>query len=543
MKNKFLSAVVVLAMLVFATCKKPVSPLAEFVPKNAAAVFVVDVKRVTDKIATSGITIDSLANLLSDRDEDALHWSDIKNSGIDLNIPFFIFSDQTNSVQSGSTKSFGVVAQIEDQDKLEAFLKNQNPGGEVKSDTKYQYLDLKNGFVAGWKDKVLIISGVVSGTKMSGDETLSHQQLTTLFTQDESASIASVGEFRDMLKKQGDIHFWLNASANIGSLGMLGMTKMGTLIQDTYTEGVIDFQNGKAVASAESHYNKTLSDILSKYASRDVDKTMISKYPNQVNGFGIVAFNPKALVDIINYLGFGTMSDSYLSQMGFTTNDIINAFKGDIAVIFSDFKMKEQGIPKPGGQFLLNVAIGDKAAFNRVMTGLVNQQILSKNGDRYELGMFGGHDFVIETTNDNLFIASDDALVKAYESANSKSALIPDVEKEISNKTAAMYVDIAAMLQKTNSTDTADLKTMQAAQATFKNLIAFADKGDGKTTKGTLELNTVNGNENSLASIVKFMAIAHEEGFKPRENYKMHPPVSADSIPGTQDIPGEKDSQ
>ena len=103
---------------------------------------------------------------------------------------------------------------------------------------------------------------------------------------------------------------------------------------------------------------------------------------------------------------------------------------------------------RPGGEFLVNIAIGDKAAFDKVMKGLVNKNILSKNGDQYQLGFFGGHDFVIETTNNNLFIASDDALVKAYEAGNNKSALTNDVEKEIDDKSMAMYVDIAAYAAK-----------------------------------------------------------------------------------------------
>ena len=61
------------------------------------------------------------------------------------------------------------------------------------------------------------------------------------------------------------------------------------------------------------------------------------------------------------------------------------------------------------------------------------------------------------------------------------------------------------MLQKTNSSDTSSVKTMQAAQATFKNFIASTDKTDGKSTNANLELNIVNTNENSLASLVKFM--------------------------------------
>lgn len=537
MKNKLsLPAIISILLFAFSSCKQNVPQLALYVPKDAATVFVINAKAITDKISSSGITLDSLANMFN-KNETGLHWNDIENSGIDLTKSFFIFNRQNTSMQAGKTASFGLIAEVADKNKLEAFFKKQISSADIKQDSKYKYVDIEKGNVAGWNDKVLIISGVVTGS--ANDEAASHQQLTNLFTQTESNSVASINEFKDALNKPGDIHFWSNASGNLSALPMIGMTKLGTLFQDTYTDGTIDFENGKAVATAESHYNKTLSDILNKYPSRGIDKSMISRYPQPVNGFGIVAFNPKVLLDILHYLGFDAAADNYMSQMGFTTTDLVNAFKGDIAIIFSDFKMEDHAVPylpgvnskKPGGEFLLNAVIGDKAAFDKVMAGLVNKNILSKSGDQYQLGFFGGHDFVIETTNNNLFIASDDALVKAYEAGNNKSALPNDVEKEIDDKSMAMYVDIAAMLRKTNSSDTAGVKTMQAAQATFKNFIASADKSDGKSTNANLELNFVNTNENSLASLVKFMAVAHEEDLK-----KPHiPSILMDSIPPMKD--------
>ncbi|HYJ63421.1 MAG TPA: DUF4836 family protein [Parafilimonas sp.] len=534
MKHKPLLPVVI-SVLLFAlsSCKQNVPQLALYVPKDAATVFVIDTKAITDKINSSGITMDSIMNMM-DKYGSNLHWSDIENSGVDLIKPFFAFNSTTNSMQNGNTENSGVVASLSATGKLESFLQKQLNTPNVKTDTKYKYIDLKDGSVVGWNNNVLILSSVKPNKQERADEALSHQQLTTLFTQSESNSLASISEFKNALNKPGDIHFWSNASGNLNNIPMLGMTKITTLFKDTYTDGTIDFENGKAIATAETHYNKTLSDILNKYPSREIDKSMLSRYPQPINGFGIVAFNPKVLIDILHYLGYDTMADNYTSEMGFSTNDIVNAFSGDIAVIFSDFKMEDKSIPylpgvqskTPGGEFLVNAKIGDKAAFNKVIAGLVNKNILTKNGDQYQLGFFGGHDFIIETTNNNLLIASDDALIKTYEASTTNSALTSDVEKEIDDKSMAMYIDIAAMLQKTNSSDTSAVKTMQAARATFKNFIASTDKSDGKSTNANLELNTVNANENSLAALVKFISIAHEENMHKRDKWAAYPPSS-----------------
>jgi hypothetical protein len=522
MKNKFL-LLVIAVMVIISSCKQNAPQLAIYIPKDAAFVLEVDVNTIKEKINSSGITLDSLVNMMDKHGSD-LHWSDIENSGVDIKKPFFVFSSAINSMQNGNTENAGVIAALSAQGKLESFLQKEWNAATVKSDKEYKYIDLKDGSVVGWNDKVVIISTVKQNKQNNANEALSHQQLTTLFSQKESNSLASVNEFKDALNKPGDIHFWSNASSHLSNIPMLGMTKLGTLFQDTYTDGVIDFQNGKAVVSSETHFNKTFSDMLKKYPSKEIDKSMISRYPQPVNGFGVMAFNPKLIIDILHYLGYDTMADSYISQMGFSTNDIINAFSGDIAIIFSDFKMEDKPIPylpgvpskRPGGEFLVNMKIGDKASFDKVMTGLVNKNILTKNGDQYQLGFFGGHNFVIETTSNNLLIASDDALIKAYEGSTKNSALANDVEKEIDDKSAAMYVDIAGMLRKATADDTTTSKTAQTAQATFKNFIASTDKSNGKSITGNLELNFVNANENSLASLVKFMLVAHEESMNKR---------------------------
>src|SRR4029077_3504132 len=138
-----------------------------------------------------------------------------------------------------------------------------------------------------------------------------------------------------------------------------------------------------------------------------------------------------------------------------------------------------------------------------------NKNILSKKADQYQLGVAGGHDFVIETTGDALLIGSSDELIKSYESGKSKATLPGDIKKEINDKSSAVYVDITSILKNINPTDTSDVKVLNQAKATFKNFIATSDKGNGKTITGDLELNFMNQNENSLASLAKFMAVAH----------------------------------
>ncbi|MEP6682831.1 MAG: DUF4836 family protein [Parafilimonas sp.] len=552
MKNKLLAfAATCFLIIAFAACKNAVPKLALYIPKDASVVFAVDPKSVMDKIASSGITIDSLANLFTKKSDDySLRWNDIKNSGIDLSKSIYFFTKQTNAMQTGAVSSSGIIAEVQDAAKLEAFLKKEKVGKDVLSGGKYKYITLGNDFIAGWTDKILIVSAVTGGTSApgtysTGEGTLSQLQLTTLFSQEESASIAAADGFNDMLSKKGDMHFYTNAYANLSANPMLGMSKLSSLLEGSYTSGAISFDNGKIVADATTHNSKALSDILSKYPSKEIDKDMITKFPGDVSGLGIISFNPKVLIDILHYAGFDVMANGYVAQMGFTIDDIMNAFSGDIAFVASDLSIKQNNSQNMDNmnapeknKYLLIMRIGDKAAFDKVMSGLVNKHVLSKNGDQYQLGFSGGHDFAIETSGNDFVAGSSDELIKLYESGNGKSNLPGDVTKEINNKSMAMYIDINAILKNVNTNDSAGEKVRTFAQSTFKNFIASSDKGDGKNTEGNFTLNFANANENSLASLARFISIAHDEEITKKENPSS---IFMDSIPDMNK--DEKDSQ
>ncbi len=558
MKNKYFAFIsICTAIIALASCEKPVPQLTVYVPKDASVVFTIDTKAITEKIASSGITVDSFVNMFSENsDAYAMHWSDIKNSGIDLEHPVYIFGKETTSVQLGNVKSGGFIAQILDTKKLEAFLKKEKVDGEIKAAKNYKYMALGDDFIAGWTDKVLIISSVSGGTYSpgsysTGEGTLSQQQLTTLFSQDESASIASVGEFRDVLAKPGDIHFYTNTQFSAGPMAMLG--KANELMQGSFTEGTINFEKGKMVASVETHNSKALADIVKKYPSREIKTDMVTRFPDDVSGFGVVAFDPKILIDVLHYAGFDMMANGYTSQMGFNISDVMNAFSGDIAFVIgnanasaSNSNGENNSSVHSRSEYLLNLRIADQVAFNKVMKGLTDKNVLSKNGDEYELGMFGGHDFVIKLMGNELIIASNANLIESYETGNSKSTLPDAVQKEMDNKSAAMYIDFARLFRNNNSKDSSTnirLRDTYFAMRsnTFKNLIITGDNGDGKTMHGNIELNFVNENENSLASFAKFLAVMHQENLEHKGSWTAFPPLS--KLPGADSMTDEKDSQ
>jgi|SRR6478735_6083640 len=536
MKNKILTiATICFAIVFFAACKKPSSQLALYVPADASVVFTIDIKTLTDKITSSGLSIDSLTNLFSNPiGESSLNWNDIQNAGISLDKPVYVFFKEMNTMQLGNVRNSAFISEVNDTKKLEAFLLNKKPGKNILSADKYRYIALGDDYVAGWTDKILIVLQVSGGNEApgnygTGEGTLSQQLLTTLFTQKKSASIADANGFEDMLAKPGDVHFYTNNTPGIAMDKIPGLSAVQPLIKDSYTAGVVNFEKGKVTASVLTHYSKELANMLNKYPSKQINTNMISNYPDTLTGFVILSFNTGIITDLLHYAGVDNMTDGYASTLGFTSRDVVNAFSGDMALIFS---YNRSTVPQlsisHNVSYLLNFGIADNTLFDKVLNGLLNKELLTKDGDEYRMGHTGGQGFVIERGNNNLFIASSDKLIKSYESAGSTHTLPAGIEKKISDKSMAMYLDINHFLNDAGAADTftninprdnySMFSISQSAKQTFKDFIVTTDKGDSKTAQADMELNFVNTNENSLASLIRFISFAKKDQLKKRDN-------------------------
>ncbi|MFT4155397.1 DUF4836 family protein [Parafilimonas sp.] len=535
MKNKSVAVIgVCFAMIIFNACKQTPSSLALYVPKDASAVFVIDAKSMADKIASSDITLDSLASLMHSGNDNMLKWNDIENSGVDISKPLYVFTKEAASIQRGNIESSALIAEVNDENKMEAFFKARKPGSAISSISGYKYLKLQAGVIAGWTNKVLIVS-CIQGDDVQ--DAVLQSQLTALFNQKESESIASTGAFKQPFTKPSDIHFYISTAGKLNEAAVVGMPKIAELLQNSYTDGVVNFEKGKIEASGATHYNETFAGIVNKYPAQEIKPEMIKNYPDTLTGLGIVSFNPKLLTDILHYLGFDAMADGFTSDIGFTTADIVNAFSGDIAIMFSSHAQKNMENSLKNGNFLIAAVIGDKGAFDKVMNGLLDKGLLTKKDDGYRLGLSGGHGFVIETGNNNLFIASSDELIKAYQAPGKKPPLPADIEKEAGNKSMALYCDINQFLHNKPIKDTASLNThtgnnyhnykiAESASATFASFIAFAGKGDKKTITSGYRLNFVNENENSLASLARFIVVARREAMQYKKGAAAYPPLS-----------------
>jgi hypothetical protein len=191
-------------------------------------------------------------------------------------------------------------------------------------------------------------------------------------------------------------------------------------------------------------------------------------------------------------------------------DDVTKAFKGDFAIVFSDITTGEKEYDvngmklhsnKPSAKLVFTATIGDKAAYDKIVSKLAEEGIMEmKNGQYVPAGL--GDDFVFNMDGKNLTIATDGDLMQQYLAGHGNAAVPGDVANEAKGKAIAFYVDINKILQGLSTGE--DQKSLDAAKATFKNGVATTTNFNGKYTESNFALNTMNSNENSLVSLIKF---------------------------------------
>jgi len=350
-----------------------------------------------------------------------------------------------------------------------------------------------------------------TGERTGGDFGASQKALTTYFTQKEDASIASVDAFKDMAKDKADVRLFTSANAALATVPMLGMSKASDLLKDIYSASTINFEDGKVVMDSKAYTNQIAADTLKKYAGPKVDVDMLDHYPGAVNGFALFSFDPKLLASIINTAGATATINQNLQPLGFTIDDVTRAFKGDFAVIFSNFGVKKYNTPDGQGEtttakIIFNAAIGDKAAYDRIVQGLAAKNLMVQQNGQYvfkEMVENPSGGFVMNTDNKNLLIASDAALLQQYKSGTGKVTLPQGIGDKAKGNAVVFYADIASMLN-AMPPDTTDQVLMNSAKQTFRDAIATTENISGNVLKGHLEVRMMNEKENSLAALARY---------------------------------------
>lgn len=519
LQTRYTAAGWLLLFIVFiSSCTSSTPKQTKYIPKDASVVFSINPKKLSDKLSDSKISLDSLMrSAFSEDTAMALTANDIATSGIDVSKDIFLFVNQSGSIMSGSTVTTGVVAVLDKTSDFEAFLKKKTPGAQIKKEKDFSYATVKGSSAIGWTDDIVIMSNVSGYNMQTGEQTgnaeAAHQQLVTLFAQKEEASLASVKQFKDANDGKADMFFWSNSNGALSSIPMIGMSKASDLFKDTYTAGNINFKSGEVEMDMKSYPNEAFKDTLKKYAGPKVDMDLLNKYPGAVNSFALFSFDPKIIVAILNFAGVSQTADQFLANLGFTLDDITQAFKGDFAVIVSNVNQAPPGDTpgsKVNAKIVIDAAIGNKASYDKIVAALAKKGLMVQKGNQY-VPQFMADDAGMNMYTDakNIVISTDAALLQQYVGGSGKATLPSGVGDKVKGTSVAFYVDIASILN-SMPVDSSATGMIDNAKQTFKDVILTSDNYSSNSISGHGELHTVNEKENSLATLAKYFGSLSE---------------------------------
>ena len=557
MQFKRLAGLAIIAMMLLTACSKKGPSYTRYIPKNAAYVVALDVKEMMAKLEKDSLTVENMMAVLKDTSNPSQYseamaiWGQFKDAGLDFENKVFLTVPAVNA--TGTEIDIQVLAGLKDAAKLEDFIKKMPEAPAIKKDGELSYAS-KEGMIMGWnKDAVMILASPAAPHMNydtdGGDEPASAApavpgegadlaKLKKYFGLKTEESIVEVAEFKDLIGKKADIAVYTSASdlAGTGNPALAMMPKVKELLADIRSATIINFEDGKVVMEGDTYLGKKLGDIVKQYSGPTVDIDLITPYPsNDVVGLMAFSFKPELIGALAKEAGVDALADLALSQKGLTTAEVLKAFKGDIAVVASDFVMKKVEkttwedvkymSTEPSVKVLAAVRIGDKAVFDKLIGMMVNEGMLVKKGNRLLLANNGvaevGEPAAIGVENDLLVIASDEDVYKAYVAKSAKIGISDDVKGHIKGSSMAMYADIGKVLAGVpesvlDSNDVHSKNILAKAKPLFKTMSFTTENFDGKKIHGAGEMLLAEG-KNSLPQLVRFLMYTAEE-MKQKQN-------------------------
>lgn len=520
------------AILLLASCSKK-NKEGKFVPKDAAVVVHINGASLSSKLPWDEIKKNALfQKMYADSSiptfvKGALDNPD--NSGIDTKTDILFFM-QKDSV--GSVVVF--TGTIKDAEKFKLFSLDVTKGGTESEKDGINFIT-KSPFSIGWnKEKFVCLINTpelsmdaYKPSSWGGDSmyTVKSRDLSaackTIFDLKESNSLAEDEKFTELVKKPGDLHFWMNSEALYKdglSNPAIAMLNLNTLYKGSRTAAALNFENGKILMDVKSYAGKELTELYKKYGGKNIDEEMIKRLPSKdVAAVFAMSYKPEGIKELLKLMGVEGYANMGLAFVGFSLDDFIKANKGDILIALTEIKHKKDSIKfkgvngedksfetnTPQPEIIFATSIGDKDAFNLLIKAgekLTGPMKNDPTGFSY-LNNFGynsnGKYFAIGNSKEN---------IDKYTGANSNTSF--DFLSKISGEPFGGFINLQYIMKAFESEAAKDSTAKAVYDVSLKMWDNVYMKGGSYSGGGitqTIEINLIDKNTNSLKQLNQYL--------------------------------------
>ncbi len=327
-----ISRIVLLAIVVlWASCSSQ-SEYANVIPKDASMVMSLDLESMGGK---SGLSADEAEKLVSRLTDNLIRRP--SESGLS-------FTDKVYLFVTPQSNTFGIVAKVDDADKVENFLndlRKEQICTELKSESGCQWTEMGKVLCVFNDDTFLVLGG-------KRGEAIDHKQtLLYLMRQDAADSYTSTPDYARLSASEGDIASMVNFSFIPNELTMqlrMGVSANLPLKDFKYLLS-LTFEEGRIVADTETLIeNKELRALYERQMSllQPIEGTYMECYPanttmwagSYINGQGVydllcenptiaqILKNPILPVDVQRIFS-SIRGDIAIGYSSITSNDIL----------------------------------------------------------------------------------------------------------------------------------------------------------------------------------------------------------------------------
>ncbi len=524
----------------FVACSSNAPKESQMIPKDAMFVVSLDPNTLKEKLQNGGISIDTILMKAYQKDstkpEDQQKIADLRNtSGInwESKIHFFNYAQKEDKTANIMNVLFG----IKDSAAFNQYLTKLDWADKktISKEKDFQYLPLGDNNILAWNDEQGLIMFyedkvkpyydtvnmrfVIPEKKNQSKAILS--EITRLFSQKESASMASVKAFGKMFKTKAEGYLFASSGGTLATLsGMpLQLPKLEELVSNNYTSATLAFEEGKIIAKSVTFTNPLLSSILKKYAGPTVNTDLIKSFPSQnINAIVMASFNPAIFGGVLKELEVEGIVNEFLKKSGVSATELYGAIKGDIAVVVSDLgiSMPEPQskndelslvLKKPLGKLIINVPAGNPANFRKLMDKIAEQGFISKKGTEYKSAdLFGQMGIYMVANDQGIIIASDSITYTQYKMNTAKATINNEALQYFKGKSTVMYFDVANTLNGfTKDPSAGYYNSLFTAKSTIKDIMGSSENFSDNSISSVLEINMVNKEQNSLVTLVSLL--------------------------------------
>jgi Domain of unknown function (DUF4836) len=558
MQNRFrIPLLAVIAVLILASCSKK-NKEGRYIPKDAAVAVHVNGASLSSKLPWEEVKQNVLfQEMYKDSStatfiKQALENPD--NSGIDTKNSLVFFA-QKDSL--GGLIAF--TGTIKDAEKFKLFTLDITKGGVESEQDGVNYIS-KAPVCVGWnKEKFLYIVNtpelnmqayVRRYTDTIGEAPRARDlgaTCKTLFNLSAGNSLGEDEKFTHLVKKTGDIHFWMNSeelNKDNAAMPALAMVNMSKLYKGNITTAAINFENGKILMDVKTYASKEITELYKKYGGKNIDEDMIKRLPSKdVAAVFAMSFKPEGIKEFLKVLGLDAIANLGLTTTaGFSLDDFIKANKGDLVIAISDFKKSrpdtltvdsagnrtfEVNVFKQTPDFLFATSIADKEAFN----------LLIKAGEKLGKNMSAGIPVAYNSNGKYFAIGTSKEKTDQYITGNSSNNF--DFLSKISGNPFGGYINFQYILKSLESnftgTDSTSKIIYDASLKMWDNVYLKGGNYDDGGITQTIEVNLIDKNTNSLKQLNQYLGLLvqirekkkREQSLVEIEEVTAYPPLSA----------------